>query len=214
MSSEKPGGKSNTDAQGEIERLKSNMDKAISDLKGEVEDLKSALIELKSSLSELENPFNLLSSLVDKGDLKSIAETDQTKVAGREEAGHEKTVEEAEDEIKEGQAQSDKAPGANYDKSIALIKWVWTLLDLGFDVDDVEGISKYCEFFSLLPSGSSQCISAVASAIEKARTLNLGEDLMALSIYGAAKASGIKIKFDDITDIIFNALRKIVARQP
>ena len=105
-----------------------------------------------------------------------------------------------------------EVPEISFNASIALIKWVWTLLDLGFDEGDVEKLSSYCEFFGLLPRGSSRFISEVASAVSKARSLNLSEEMVALSIYGAAKASGVKIELEDITDIVFNALRKIIAR--
>lgn len=211
MSSERSGSGLESDLRGEVEKIKSNMDKVIGEIRGEIEELKNALVELKSSLSEVENPFNLLSSLVDEGGLGKIAKAAET--PEKERAEPEK-AEGAKRPEKEFQPISPIALESNYGTSIALIKWVWTLLDLGFDVDDVERISKYCEFFNLLPKGSSHYISAIASAVEKARALNLSEDMMALSIYGAAKASGVRVELEDITNIVFNALRKLIVRSP
>lgn len=216
MSGEKSDGKNGQEKQNEIEKLRSDMDKAISGIKSEIEELKNALVELKASLSEMENPFNLLASLVDEDGLRKFTGTVQAKASGEDKGESKRTEEKREErkveEMKQLGGEPSRAFGAGYDTSIALIKWVWTLLDLGFEVDDVEKISKYCEFFSLLPKGSSHYVSAIASAVEKARMLNLSEDIMALSIYGAAKASSIKIELEDITDIVFNALRKLIAR--
>lgn len=213
MSGEKPEGKSDPGLKGEVEKLKSDMEKVTSELRSEIEGLKNALIELKSSLSEIENPFNLLSSLVDEESLRKISGMVQSKPPEKEvEKTEEHKVEKSPE--RELQLRSVVIQEADYNKSIALIKWVWTLLELGFDVDDIERLSRYCEFFSLLPRGSSHYISAVASAVEKARALNLSEDIMALSIYGAAKASGLRIELEDITDIVFNALRKLISKSP
>lgn len=213
MSSEKSGVRGDLDLRDEVEKLKSGVDKAISELKCEIEDLKNALVELKSSLNEIENPFNLLSSLVSDEDFKKI--TAQAGAAEKEKVGPEKAEEKREEErVKEPHLLGAVLSEADYNTCISLIKWVWTLLDLGFDIDDIEKISRYCEFFSLLQKGSSHYISLIAPAVEKARALNLSEDVVALSIYGAAKASGAKVKIEDVTDLAFNALRKLISRPP
>ncbi|MCX8171915.1 MAG: hypothetical protein N3E47_08195 [Candidatus Bathyarchaeota archaeon] len=212
MSDEKSDGKGYSGLEDKIEKIKSDTDKVIGELKSEVEDLKNTLVELKASLSEMENPFNLLTSLVEEGVLRKNAGEAQSKAAEKDEP---KRIEEKKANgqlIQSSGGESPEPSAAGYDMSIALIKWVWTLLDLGFDVDDVERISSYCEFFSLLPRRSSHYISAIAPAVEKAKALNLSEDMMALSIYGAAKASGIRIDPEDIMDIVFNALRKLIAK--
>jgi len=208
MSVEKSDGKrSGSEERDDISRLRSDVEKAINELKSEIEDLKNALVELKASLSEMDNPFNLLTSLAEEGALKKAAEAVQAKAAEKEVAEPERLREELQPPL-----GVPEISGRDYNTSIALLKWVWTLLDLGFDMDDIEKISKYCEFFGLLPKGSPHHIGAIASAVEKARTLNLSEDVMALSIYGAAKASGAKIELENITDIVFNALKKLIAR--
>lgn len=213
MSSEKSGARGDLDLRDEVEKLKSGVDKAISELKCEIEDLKNALVELKSSFNEMENPFNLLSSLVSDEDFRRI--TAQAGAAEKEKVGPEKSEEKKEEEkIKEPHLLGAVLSEADYNTCISLIKWVWTLLDLGFDIDDIEKISRYCEFFNLLQKGSSHYISLIAPAVEKARALNLSEDVVALSIYGAAKASGAKIKIEEVTDLAFNALRKLISRPP
>lgn len=213
MSGEKPAVKSDSDLRDEVERIKSNVDKTVGELRGEIEDLKSALIELKSSLSEMENPFNLLSSLMDGENIKRImahADSEREKSV-KVEVGE---GEEKEKNVELPQSPSETPPEADYNASVALIRWVWSLLDLGFDVEDIERISKYCEFFSLLRKGSSHYISTIAPTIEKARALNLCEDIVTLSIYGAAKLSGVKVDLEDITGVVFNALRKLVSKSP
>jgi len=209
MSVEESDGKGNgSEERGDISRLRSDMEKAINELKSEIEDLKNTLVELKASLGEMDNPFNLLTSLADEGTLKKAAETAQVKANEKEIAEPEKFG----GEFQPLATGISEISGRDYNTSIALLKWVWTLLDLGFDMDDIERISKYCEFFGLLPKGSPHHIGAIASAVEKARALNLSEDVMALSIYGAAKASGAKIELENMTDIVFNALKKLIAR--
>jgi len=204
--------RSATDLQSEFEKFKSEVNKVISGLKKEIEDLKNAVIDLRTSLSEVENPFNLLATLAGEEGGKKLSEAMHKKEKEKVERDLEKELKVAEKPLPPPPQLGREVPEVSFDSSIALIKWVWTLLDLGFDEDDVRRLSSYCEFFGLLPRGSSRFISEVASAVNKARSLNLSEEMVALSIYGAAKASGVKIELEDITDIVFNALRKIIAR--
>ncbi len=196
----------------EFEKFKAEVNRVISELKREIEDIRNSIVDLRASLSEIENPFNLLSALAGEEGGKKLAEAvrkkEKTEDKEKELEEAVKTVEKLPPPLQLGS----EAPEVSFNSSIALIKWVWTLLDLGFDEEDVEKLAGYCEFFGLLPKGSSRFISDVASAVSKARILNLSEEMVALSIYGAAKASGVRIEFEDITDIVFNALRKIIAK--
>ena len=199
----------------EFEGFKSEVNRIISVLKKEIEDLKNSIIDLRTSLSEVENPFNLLTALVGEEGSKRLTEAmrrkEKEKIESRELERELKTTEKLVP-LPTPQQLGREVPEVSFNQSIALIKWVWTLLDLGFDEEDVRKLSSYCEFFGLLPRGSSQFISEAASAVSKARLLNLSEDMVALSIYGAAKATGVKIELEDITDIVFNALRKFITR--
>jgi len=202
-----------SDLRSEFEEFKSEVNRVVSELKKEIEDLKNSIIDLRASLSEMENPFNVLAALAGEEGARRL--TDLIRREGKVEGKERERVERRElEKVVERPPQqlSGEVPEVHFNTSIALIKWVWTLLDLGFDEEDVKKLSSYCEFFGLLPRGSSCFISEVASAVSKARSLNLSEEMVALSIYGAAKASGVKIELEDITDIVFNALRKFIAR--
>jgi hypothetical protein len=197
-----PGGGSSQDLRNEFEKFKSEVGKIINELRKDIEDLKNSIVELRASLSEVENPFNLLATLASGEEGKKPTEVTRKEEVGKPPPSPPPPL----------QQLSSKVMEVGFNTSLALIKWVWTLLDLGFDEEDVKKLSNYCEFFSLLPRGSSQFISEMASAVSKARALNLSEDIVALSIYGAAKASGVKVELEDITDIVFNALRKFITR--
>jgi len=203
-----------TDRWDEFEKFRSEVSKVISELRKEIEDLKSAISDLRISLSEIENPFNLLVALAGEEGGKKLAELMQRegKEKERVEERKERKLKSVEKPVPPPPPMGREVVKTSFDTSIALIKWVWTLLDLGFDVEDVKRLSSYCEFFGLLPKGSSHFIHEVASAVNKARALNLSEELLALSIYGAAKASGVTIELEDITDVVFNALRKMAIR--
>ena len=205
-----------SDLRSEFEGFKSEVNRVVSELKKEIEDLKNSIIDLRASLSEVENPFNLLAALAGEEGARRLTDLirREGKIEGKEERVERRELEKGLKAAEKPPPQqlSREVPEVGFNTSIALIKWVWTLLDLGFDEEDVKKLSSYCEFFGLLPRGSSRFISGVASAVNKARSLNLSEEMVALSIYGAAKASGVKIELEDITDIVFNALRKFIAR--
>ena len=204
----------------EPENFKSNISAAVNDLKRDVSEIKNSIIDLRTAISELENPFNLLKAFTGEEDLakhfkaEDAAETKrgmENETAVKEEA--KLVLEEPKREEKVVSApRLERARTSNFETSLSLVKWVWTLLDMGFDENDVKKLSTYCEFFGLLPEGSAGYVSEVSSTVKKARMLGLSEEVLALGMYGAAKASGLKSELEDITQIVFNALRKFMSR--
>ncbi|MHA1632564.1 MAG: hypothetical protein ACTSXC_07155 [Candidatus Freyarchaeota archaeon] len=202
----------------ELENFKSSINAAVNDLKRDVSEIKNSIIDLRTTISELENPFNLLKAFTGEEDLakhfkaEDAAETKRGIENETAERGETKPVMEEPKREEAIPALSACTHASNFEISLSLVKWVWTLLDMGFDENDVKKLSTYCEFFGLLPKGSSGYVSEVSSTVKKARILGLSEEILALGMYGAAKASGLKSEFEDITQIVFNALRKFMSR--
>jgi len=205
----------------ELENFKASIDTVVGNLKRDISEIKNSIIDIRTAIGEIENPFNLLKAFTSNEDLakhlkteylaetksrmeSGIAENDETKMTLEEPKREEIVISAPEPKM--------RVPSSNFEISLSLVKWVWTLLDMGFDENDVKKLSAYCEFFGLLPKGSSEYISEVSLTVKKARMLGLSEEVLALGMYGAAKASGVKSELEDITQIVFNALRKFMSK--
>jgi len=170
----------------ELENFKSTVSKALEELKKSISDIKNSIIEIRASIGEKENPFNLLKAM-SEGDLPD-----------------EKTSEEKEAEVLEMHVRETPT---NFKTSFSLVKWVWGLIDMGLDEKDMGNLSSYCEFFGLIPKGASGYISDLTQVITKAKKLGLSEETLLLYMYSAAKASGLKLELENMTDIILGAIR-------
>jgi len=206
----------------EISRVESEMGSALESLKGELQGIKDSIVEMKAAISEMENPFNLVNAAIQgdirEGDIRSgqpgEGRSDDRLGSGGEvesetEAGGETEAKpEAKPEAEFQGGAGDRLPLPSFRVSISLIRWVWTLLDLGFDEKDITKLSRYCEFFGLLPRNSSNLIGEASSAVNKARSLGLSEEALALGFYGAARGSGLRLANEDLADILFKMLRR------
>lgn len=56
----------------------------------------------------------------------------------------------------------------DFRRTMALIEWVYTMLDIGFDEDSIKRICEYSEFFNFIPRGSASYISSLTSAVKRA----------------------------------------------
>jgi len=170
----------------ELETFKSTVSKALEELKKSISDLKNSVIEIRAAMGEKENPFNLLKVITGEEDL-------------------EEKLEEKEGEgVLETRAQETPT---NFKTGFALVKWVWSLIDMGLDEKDMGSLSSYCEFFGLIPKGASGYISDLTRTVAKAKKLGLSEETLLLYMYSAAKASGLKLELEDMTDIILGAIK-------
>ena len=93
-----------------------------------------------------------------------------------------------------------------------LIKWVWALLDAGLDGEEVVNVTKYCESMGLLPANSSEKVGYILNAASKARLGGLNLEEFMLIIYGAAKASGLKLEMKELEEAAFSLLRKFLGK--
>jgi len=99
-----------------------------------------------------------------------------------------------------------------FEPAFPLIKRVWALLDAGLDREDVVDITKYCESMGLLPANSSEKVGYVVDAMSKARLGGLSLEEFVLIIYGAARASGLKLEMKELEEAAFSLLRKFLGK--
>jgi len=173
----------------ELENFKSAVNRDLEGLKKSISDLKNSIIEIRASIGEKENPFQLLKAVASEEDLAEEGLSEKEESEG----------------ILETRTQGFSP--SNFKTCFSLVKWVWNLIDIGLDEDDMRNLSNYCEFFGLIPKGASRYISDLSLAITKAKKLGLNEEILLLCMYSAAKASGLKFELEDITDMVFNAIR-------
>jgi hypothetical protein len=197
----------------EVDELKQGLKKATQDLSQTVDELKKAITDIRSTVSEIENPFNLLRVISSEEDLqraRRLAEAQPTTGESRAEKppeGPEKPL-----ELQEAVKRIVESRPAGFETGFSTIKWVWALLDAGFDRDDVLNLSKYCENVGYLPPKSSEYVGYVVDAMSKARLGGLNMEEFMLIIYGAAKASGLKLEMKELEEIAFTLLRKILKK--
>ena len=186
----------------ELEDFKSSVSSNMDELKEAVSELKNSIVEIRAAISEIENPFNLLKAVSSEEELAKHLEVEGQPEALEREAEVE--------EVSEGPAPVEALPRPDLKEVQSLIKWVWKLLDMGFDEKDVRNLSTTCELFGLLPKGSSGFIHELSLTVSKARELGLSEDAFVLGVLCAAKASGLKLELEDAWDMIFRVMNKDV----
>ena len=206
----------------ELNQLKANVSRTSEDLKSAVEDLKNAVIDIRSAVSELENPFNLLRVITSEEELEKLRKA-RASLKGRGEAEAEApaTLEKPPEEPLKGEdevAEKLKAPPpapklappfGRVDLGLSLLRWVFTLLDIGFDGADIRNISSYCEGVGFLPEGSTERLSDIVEVASKARSIGLKEDAFLLIVISAAKASGLDVEVKELDDLMLNLLREL-----
>jgi len=219
----------NEEAQGRIEqrveKVESEIKKISTDLSSVVSDLKKSIIDVRSAVSEIENPFNLLRAISSEKDLKKLNSERQrlgmkTLTLGQPEEPAEEEREEKEEEVfkppsmtapleEEEKSTERTAPPPSPKTGFGHLKWIWSLLDLGMTPKGITQLSEYCEHIGYLPPNSTEYISFLAFAADKARKKGLNKEQLMVSMYEAAMASGVEVKLEDMSEIVSVAIRGI-----
>jgi hypothetical protein len=93
-------------------------------------------------------------------------------------------------------------------KGIAIIHWIYKMLDLGFNEKSIKKICDCCEFFCFMPKGYSEHVSNLVGAVIKARSRNISAEEFILSICCAADATGLRIDPKNLSGLIIKVLGK------
>jgi len=212
----------------EVSEVKSNIQKISTDLSSVVSELKKSIIDVRAAVSEIENPFNLLRTISSEKDLKKL--NMDRKRLGIKSLSLEKPEEEEKEELEPLSMPSSMhspmppsmPPSLEEEKPIERVspppspktgfghlKWVWSLLDLGLTPKGITQLSQYCEHIGYLPLNSSEYISFLAYAADKAKKKGLNKEQLMVSMYEAAMASGAEMHFEDMNEIVSVAIREI-----
>ena len=211
----------------EIDRLKASVQSSSDEMKQTVEDLKKAVIDIRSAVSEIENPFNLLRVITSEKDLEKLDKAQpiiekiqvvKEKKEDKEKAEEEsletdletkksaaETLEKAEEQIAEINL---KEWPSNFRHGFSLIRWIYTMFDLGFDGNILKRICQYCEYFGVIPKGSSTYISGMIDALTDAKSKGLSEEDIMLAMYMVAEALGVDVKAEKIHELAINVLKR------
>ena len=205
-----------------VEKVESEIKKISTDLGSVVSELKKSIIGVRSAVSEIETPFNLLRAISSEKDLKNL--NNERKTLGMKTLTLEKQEEKEEKEFEptpslppslpssleeEEEPTERPAPPPNTKTGFGHLKWVWSLLDLGLTPKGVTQLSEYCEHIGYLPPNSSEYISFLVHAAYKAKKKGLSKEQLMMSVYEAAMASGVEVKFEDMNEIVSVAIREI-----
>jgi len=198
----------------EVEELKQSLKKISEEFSKAVEELRKAVVEIRSAVTEIENPFNLLRVISSEEELQRARKlAEQAPISPMRPAETAKTEEKpSEKPLEEEARRIVEAKPISFEAGFSIIKWVWALLDAGLDRDDVVNISKYCERVGYLPPNSSEYVGYVVDAMSKARLGGLNLEEFMLIIYGAAKASGLRLEMKELEEVAFGLLRKILKK--
>jgi hypothetical protein len=199
----------------EVEELKQSLKKTSEEFSRAVEELKKAVVEIRSAVTEIENPFNLLRVISSEEELqraRRLAEQAPVSPVRPAEAVEKPSEKPLEKPLEEEARRVVEAKPTSFEAGFSIIKWVWALLDAGLDKDDVVNISKYCERVGYLPPRSSEYVGYVVDAMSKARLGGLNLEEFMLIIYGAAKASGLRLEMKELEEVAFSLLRKILKK--
>jgi len=214
-----------------VEKVESEIKKISTDLSSVVSELKKSIIDVRSAVSEIENPFNLLRAISSEKDLKKLNSERKrlgvkTLTLGQPEEPEEEREEKGEEEFKppsppivrslpivpleeEEKSTERAAPPSSPRTGFGHLKWIWSLLDLGMTPKGITQLSEYCEHIGYLPSNSTEYISFLAFAADKARKKGLNKEQLMVSMYEAAMASGVEVKLEDMSEIVSVAIRGI-----
>ncbi|MCS7120355.1 MAG: hypothetical protein RMJ07_01625 [Nitrososphaerota archaeon] len=213
-----------------LEQLKASVNESSSEMKRTVDDLRKAVVDIRSAVSEIENPFNLLRVITNEKDLGKVIEarpmiekrfapkgTGTTETEER--VGEEKVAEEqveappAKEEIKEApvvpqsKASTSVQPDSLEDGA-AFLRWVYLMLDVGFDEEILHGLCKYFEYVGIVPRGASDHLAGLISTVVNARSKGLLVEDLELAMYSAAEAVGKTVKPDKISSLLLQVLKR------
>jgi len=190
-------------AEDRITRLERDIEKLRSEVETAVENLKNAVVDIRSAVSEIENPFNLLRVITSEEDLNRLREgQSKFQIQPREDGEKPKVP------APEAKTLQKLVGKLDFRSSSSFIKWIYLMLDLGFDEETIKSICEYCESFNLIPEGLSPSISKMVEAIINAKHRGLMEEDIILSIYTAAESAGTKIEPSKIIDAVIQVLRR------
>jgi hypothetical protein len=96
----------------------------------------------------------------------------------------------------------------NTSRGIAIIHWIYKMLDLGFNEKSIKKICDYCEFFCFMPKGYSEHVSSLVGAVIKARSRKISAEEFILTICCAADATGLRIDPKNLSGLIIKVLGK------
>jgi len=182
------------------------------DMKSTVSSLQNAVIEIRSAVSEIENPFNVLRLITSEKDLEGLPGTRVADVRRNlpklEEDVHQRHETIAEEEIIVEEEDSVIIPPTSTSRAgLTLLRWIWGLIELGLDEEDIASLCRYCEYIGYLPDGSARHVAALAPMAVKARNRGTSREELVLNIYAAASVSGVEIMQDDVNEAILDVLR-------
>ena len=207
----------------EVSEVKSEIQKISTDLSSVVSELKKSIIDVRAAVSEIENPFNLLRSISSEKDLKKLNMERQrlgVKSLSLEKPAEEETEEEKEEEEYQPPSPTPHIEGEDKPTErmtsppstktgFGHLKWVWSLLDLGMTPKGITQLSEYCEHIGYLPPNSSEYISFLAYAADKAKKKGLNKEQLMVSMYEAAMASGAEMNFEDMNELVSVAIKEL-----
>jgi len=181
------------------------------DMKSTVSSLQNAVIEIRSAVSEIDNPFNVLRLITSEKDLdglpgKMVAD-ERRRLPKPEENIHQIHEPSAEEEIIVKEDSVIVPPKSSSKAGLTLLRWIWGLIELDLDEEDIASLCRYCEYIGYLPDGSARHVAALAPMAVKARNRGTSREELVLNIYAAASVSGVEIMQDDVNEAILDVLR-------
>lgn len=176
----------------DLEELKTTVEGSSVEVKRAVGDLEKAVVDIRSAVSEIENPFNLLRAITNEKDINRIK-------AAQPAIGHALRRESDETEIGEsghGEAEELRKPVGllTFKHGTSLVRWIYAMLDLGFDEKALKSISDYCEYIGLIPTGSRPHLFSMIDTISSLKSKGLFEEEVIVSMYTAAEATEAKVE--------------------
>lgn len=194
----------------DLEELKTTVEGSSVEVKGAVEDLQSAVVDIRSAVSEIENPFNLLRVITNEKDISRIKEAQPAirKVLSKGSDGT---------ELEESDVEETGAPEPVSDRSIdrlsfkdgaSLVRWIYGMLDLGFDAESLKRMCDYCEYVGVIPAGSTPHLSSMIDTISGLKSKGLFEEEVILGMYTAAEAAEVKVEGYRVGEALIQFVRR------
>ena len=194
----------------DLEELRTTVEGSSVEVKTAVEDLRSAVVDIRSAVSEIENPFNLLRVITNEKDISKIKEAQPAirKVLSKESGGT---------ELEESDLEETGAPEPVRDRSIdrltfkdgtSLVRWIYGMLDLGFDAEALKRMCDYCEYVGVIPAGSSPHLSNMIDTISGLKSKGLFEEEVILGMYTAAEAAEVKVEGYRVGEALIQFVRR------
>ena len=176
----------------DLEDLKTTVEGSSVEVKRAVGDLEKAVVDIRSAVSEIENPFNLLRVITNEKDIGRIK-------AAQPAIGHAVRRERDEAEIEEPRPAEtgelrEPVSLLTFKHGTSLVRWIYAMLDLGFDERALKGICDYCEYIGLIPTGSRPHLSNMIDTISSLNSKGLFEEEVIVSMYTVAEATEVKVE--------------------